>query len=120
MMLFSLQREKEKANLERVRYAFLDHSKTLVFSDAIKKNSDYFYILAPFVPVPCAPNKTYRATLTEPIFSSEYTFYTCHGIQSNKNEKKKTTKKRNPDDIQREHCLKLTFELALFLSDTGA
>ena len=117
MITFSLQREKEKAHLERVQYVFLDHSKTLIFSDAIKKIEIIFIYSRHSHLFLAHQKKSYRATLTEPIFSSEYTFYTCHDIQPNK---KKTKKKRNRHDIQCEHCLKLTFELALFLSDTGA
>ena len=62
---------------ERAQYAFLDHSKTLVFSDVIK--IDILFntrALAPFVPIPRAPKKLYRATLKRKV--KRWTYRDCY------------------------------------------
>ena len=51
---------KKIHRLERTQYAFLDHPKALVFSDVFKLHARAF---TPFVPIPRAPEKLYRATL---------------------------------------------------------
>jgi len=51
---------KKIHRLERTQYAFLDHPKALVFSDVFKLHAR---ALTPFVPIPRAPKKLYRATL---------------------------------------------------------
>jgi len=63
--------------LERPQYAFLDHGKTLVFSDVIKEEILFLNIrlLAPFVSIPRAPKKLHGAMhlnyLCVIIFSQE-------------------------------------------------
>ena len=51
---------KKNHRLERAQYAFLDHSKTLIFSDVIKIEVVFKYSRArAFVPIPRATKKNY-------------------------------------------------------------
>ena len=65
--LFMRQLSKKVHHLESAQHTFSDHSKTLVFSDVIKKEMKFLNVraLLQFIPIPCTPKKLYRATLSQ-------------------------------------------------------